>query len=66
MKRPFIFKNRIGDYYFLWIWRIALVWIVNAEHTNPNRLFEIWKAERGISLIFGTHGIGIAHSFGLS
>lgn len=63
-KRPFIYRNRIRDYSFLWIWRICFIFITNAEHTK--RFIEIWKAKRSVALIIGKIGFGVGHSFGLS
>lgn len=60
-KKRLFHRNRIGDYSFLWIWKACFVYIRNAEHTNPNRFIEIWKAKKGIALIVGKIGIGIGY-----
>lgn len=61
--RPFWLPVKWRDFYILWIWKIALIWIVKAEHSNPNSFFEIWKNKSAIALIFGAYGIGIGHEF---
>lgn len=63
-KRPLIYCSRVRDYYFVWIWKISLIWITNAEHTNPNKFFENWNG-KAKAIIFGKYGIGIGNSFGL-
>lgn len=62
-KRPFIFTVKWRDFYILWIWKIAFIWITKAEHTNPSKFFETWNAEFGKALIFGSYGMGIGHAF---
>lgn len=37
-KRPLIFKVKWKDFYILWVWKIALIWITKAEHTNPKNI----------------------------
>lgn len=64
-KRPLIFTSHWRDFYILWIWKIAFIWITKADHTNPNKYFEIWNASFAKAIIFGSHGIGIGHSFGM-
>lgn len=60
MMDKFIFATKWKkDFYMLRIWKIAFLWITNAEHTNRNRFFEIWRAKKSRALIFGSYGIGV-------
>lgn len=63
-KRPIIFPVKWRDFYILWVWKIAFIWITKAEHSKPKRFFEIWKKKYAVALIFGSHGIGIGYDFG--
>jgi hypothetical protein len=62
-KRPLIFKVKWKDFYILWVWKIALIWITKAEHTNPKKHIEIWNGEFARALVFGSYGIGVGHAF---
>lgn len=63
-KRPFIFTVKWRDFYILWIWKIAFIWITKAEHTDPNKYIEFWNADFGKALVIGDYGIGVGHAFG--
>lgn len=63
MKRPLIFATKWRDFYILWIWKIAFIWITKAEHNHPGQFMEVWHAKYAVAWIFGRYGIGIGHSF---
>lgn len=62
-KHPLVFTVKWRDFYILWIWKFAFIWITKAEHKNTNSFIEFWNAKYAKALVFGSYGIGIGHAF---